>query len=784
MIHYHKEKQLFQLQTKQSSYLFEVNKFKHLQHIYYGGLIDLVEDASPFKMKYEFELGSATSYEEKGYMPQTTLFEVGTYGKGDYREPSIHIEFSDGSRTADFLYQSHDIIDNYNVKGMPMFQKDSTLKVVLKDQVFDVYLVLYYSVLYEEDVILRNLEIINDTDGEIILDKALSCNIDMLNKQYELTKLDGAWIRERHISHHFLTKGIVKLDSKKGVSSSDHNPFVMIKEKHTTEERGNAYGFALVYSGNFEANIEVSPHNLLRVNMGVNSFDFRFNLEKGASFTAPEVVLTFSSNGMNQLSSNFHNAVNKNLVSNQKERPILVNNWEATYFDFKQKKLLAIAKKAKKLGVELFCLDDGWFSRRDDDLSSLGDWHYNKKKLPRGLNGLAKKINKIGLEFGIWVEPEMVNEDSDLYRLHPDWAIQLPGRKPSLGRNQLILDLTNKQVLEHLKKTLHDLFSSAHITYVKWDMNRNFSDVYGSSLSIKNQGKFNHLYVLGLYELLAYLKETFPHVLFESCSSGGNRYDLGMLYYMPQTWTSDNTDAYERLFIQEGTSLLYPLSTISNHVSGDTSHQVFRHTPLETRFNVAAFGVLGYELDMSILSRFERKLIEKQIAFYKEHRNILTYGTLKRIRSVYHDQYTSWAVVNEDKSKAILGVFQGLIIPNAPFEKIKIDFLDDDKMYIIKAREQYMNIKVFGSLISHLVSFLKPNTMLHTFLSNRYTLKLNDFEKKMSGKELRNMDLLLEHNFTGTGYEPGGRVMLMEDFGSRIFVIKEISNEQENKMDI
>ena len=339
--------------------------------------------------------------------------------------------------------------------------------------------------------------------------------------------------------------------------------------------------------------------------------------------------MTFSSHGLTPLSNQFHDCINRHLINQNhqyKERPILINNWEATYFDFNEKKLLAIAKKANKLGIELFCLDDGWFGKRNDDYSSLGDWYYNKKKLPRGVTRIANKINKLGLDFGIWVEPEMVNEDSDLYRAHPNWAIQVPNQEPSLGRNQLILDLTNHEVREYLKNTLESLFSSANITYVKWDMNRNFSDVFSSNLDSESQGKFYHLYVLGLYEILEYLTTKFPHILFESCSSGGNRFDLGMLYYMPQTWTSDNTDAFERLLIQEGTSMLYPLSTISNHVSGDRSHQVFRHTPLETRFNVSCFGVLGYELDLTQLTPFDTKVITKQIEFYKSHRNLFQYG--------------------------------------------------------------------------------------------------------------------------------------------------------------
>jgi len=730
-------------------------------------------------MKYEYELGSSTSYEEKGYMLNHTLLEVSTYGKGDYREPTLHIELQDGTRTLDFTYQSHEVIQNHTLKGLPSFDKTETLQVVLKDSIYDVTLHLYYSVLFEEDSILRNMEIV--TNEDIVIDKALSFNLDMLNNDFELLKLDGAWIRERHVSKHQLTKGTVTIDSKKGVSSSDHNPLVILKETKTNHEYGSAYGFSLVYSGNFEANIELSSHNLVRVNMGINSFDFRYALNKGESFVTPEVIMTFSNQGLNQLSMNFHDSVNNHLIRKSdlhKERPILVNNWEATYFDFKQKKLLAIAKKAKKLGIELFCLDDGWFGRRVDDYSSLGDWHYDKKKLPSGVHGLAKKMNKIGLDFGIWVEPEMVNEDSDLYRLHPDWAIRLPNRKPSLGRNQLILDMANPDVIQYLKDALSDLFNQANITYVKWDMNRNISDVFSHYLDIKDQGKFNHLYVLGLYELLQYLKDSFPHILFESCSSGGNRFDMGMLYYMPQTWTSDNTDAYERMFIQEGTSVCYPLSTISNHVSGNRSHQVFRHTPLETRFNVACFGALGYELDLSSITPFESKVIQKQVEFYKIHRDIFIKGDFRVIRSIYDNELAAWSVTSKDKKKSIVLVFNSLLKPNSAFNSININYLNEDVNYKIQTRTQYHNIRIFGTLIKHLVSFLKEGSTLHNVIANRYLLKHNDYEKMLSGTELKHMNLLLGHNFTGTGYEPGDKIMLMEDFGSRLFIIEEENNDE------
>ncbi len=782
MFKFYEEEKTFYLQTKNSTYIMMINEANHLEHIYYGDKILKVKDINDVRLKYEFELGSSNSYsaKQKGYSLNHTLLEVSNFGKGDYREPTFHMELDTAHRTLDFKYQSHKILTNRIIEYLPETKKDETLEILLKDETENIFLKLYYSIFEEEDIIVRSLEVINKSNGQIILDKVLSFNLDLLNKNFVLSKLDGAWIRERHISDFELINGTVRFDSKKGVSSSDHNPFFILKNKNTLEDYGDAYGFSLVYSGNFEVNIEVSPHNLVRVNAGVNSFDFRYPLKIDESFVTPEVIMTYSNKGLNKLSDNFHRLINEYIInekSKYKERPILINNWEATYFDFNSKKLLSIAKKAKKLGIELFCLDDGWFGKRNDDFSSLGDWYYNKKKLPRGVKGICDQVNKLGLDFGIWVEPEMVNEDSNLYREHPNWSVKLPKTPPSLGRNQLILDLTNPEVRLYLKETLTNLFSSANIKYVKWDMNRNFSDVFSNYLSKENQGKFNHLYVLGLYEILEYLTKKFPDILFESCSSGGNRFDLGMLYYMPQTWTSDNTDAFERLYIQEGTSLLYPLSTISNHVCGDRSHQVMRHTPLETRFNVACFGVLGYELDLSILTPFDEKVIKQQVKFYKEYRHLFQYGSFKRLLSVYDTNYTIWMVISRDKKEAILGFFQKLAKPNPGFETIKIKDLNKDKMYNITTRTQYTNIRTFGSLVNEALPIkLKVNHFLHNLVANRYMFKLDDFNKELTGNQLSNIDLLLHHQFTGTGYNDN--VMLLPDFGSRLFIIKEENDDE------
>jgi alpha-galactosidase len=780
MITYNQDQKAFYLTTNKTMYIIRISEYGHLEKVYYNTRLEEPIHIDDLVMRYEVELGSSTSYskEAKGYQLNHMLLEVPTFGKGDYREPLLFMELSDQSRTLDFIYESYEIVEGLAFKNMPQASKDKTLVVTLKLAGYDVFCKVYYSVFEESDVIVKNVEIINNGE-DIVLDKVLSANLDMFNKDYSLLKLDGAWIRERHLSSHQLSKGVFKLDSKKGVSGSDHNPFVILKEKKTMEDYGNCYGMALIYSGNFECNIEVSSHDLLRVNMGVSGFDFRYYLGINERFIAPEVVFSFSATGLNTLTNNFHNFINGSIINENfryHERPIVVNNWEATYFDFNQKKLMAIAKKAKTLGIELFCLDDGWFSSRNDDYSSLGDWYYNKEKLPRGVSGICSKINHLGLDFGIWVEPEMVNEDSDLFREHPDWAVSVPNLEKSLGRNQLLLDLTNQEVRTYLKNVLSDLFGSANIKYVKWDMNRNFSDVYSHTLDQMYQGSFGYLYTMGLYEILEYLVNQFPHILFESCASGGNRFDLGMAYYMPQTWTSDNTDSYERILIQEGTSMLYPLSMISNHVSGDRSHQVLRHTPLESRFNVASFGVLGYELDLSKLTSFDSKVIQKQVEFYKEYRHLFQYGTLKRVASFDDGNETVWMVIGENKEEALVLYYQDRAKPNPGFRTIELKGLEPGKYKVIN-RTQYMNVRVAGSLINHILPIkLKVNGLLYNTIANHYLWENESFEKELISDSLGNSELLLYHGFTGTGQTD--KVMIMPDYGSRLFYItKENKNE-------
>ncbi|MDP3130497.1 MAG: alpha-galactosidase, partial [Bacillota bacterium] len=513
MIRFDADQKSFILSTTDTTYVCRILPSGHLGHVYYGARLDAPIDAATLEVSHKIEVGSQIVYDEadRSFNLNLARLEVSSYGKGDFRDPMVHFRLPDGSRITDFKVVSHEILAlKPDVPELPAtFAKPGeiaeTLLVTVADPVAGLSIDLYYTVFVEADAIVRRAVVKNIGAGKVMIEKCLSACIDFPAGDYELVTLDGAWIRERHIHDRTLRPGIVKIDSKRGVSSADHNPFIAIKRPYTVEDQGECYGFALVYSGNFEATAEVNPHGLLRVMMGINSFDFYWNLEPGCTFATPEAVLTYSASGMTRLSQNLHDVVNDHLVSPQwqkRERPILANNWEATMFDFNQRKILRLARLAKKAGVELFVLDDGWFGHRDDDLRSLGDWEADRRKLPDGIPGLARRINRIGLDFGIWVEPEMVNPDSDLYRAHPDWVVKHPARTPSLGRHQLILDLTRPEVRDYLFVKLTALFDSAPITYCKWDMNRSFSDIFSGALDCEHQGEFAHRYVLGLYELL------------------------------------------------------------------------------------------------------------------------------------------------------------------------------------------------------------------------------------------------------------------------------------------
>ena len=536
--------------------------------------------------------------------------------------------------------------------------------------------VLFYTVFEKYDVITRSVKVINNGECPFEINKIASASIDFSDSSLEMLHLPGQWARERHIERVKLPHGITTFDSKGGASGHKDNPFVAFCSPLATETSGDVYAMNPVYSGNFETTAELDPFNTLRASVGINSFGFSYKLDPGDEFFAPEAVLTYSSNGFGGMSRNLHDFYRDRMCRGKykyAKRPVLINNWEATYFDFDEEKLLKIAKKAKDTGVDLFVLDDGWFGKRNDDSSSLGDWYCNKKKLPSGLDGFGKKLNAMGLKFGVWFEPEMISPDSDLYRAHPDWCIRTNGRKPHLGRNQLVLDLTRKEVCDHIVNVISKNLTSAPISYVKWDMNRYLTDV--------PSGDFAHRYMLGLYSVLERITEKFPDVLFEGCAGGGGRFDPAMLCYFPQIWCSDNTDAEERLYIQYGTSLAYPVCTMGAHVSASPNHQLGRSTPFEMRGNVAMLGQFGYELDLLTLSDSELDFAKEQIRFYKAHQDTIQYGDLYRILSPYDGNICAWQFISKDKKEVIVFAFNITgKATNLP-KLIKLQGLDGDMQY-------------------------------------------------------------------------------------------------------
>ncbi|MED0656063.1 alpha-galactosidase [Anoxybacillus ayderensis] len=708
----------FHLQTKESSYIFCVLKNGQLGHLYYGKKVNHRENFSHLFQLPNEPIGNAT-FLYKG--DQTFSLEVikqeyPAYGTTDFREPAFHIWHENGSRITRFVFQSYKVIKGKpRLEGLPATYVDNendvtTLMITLYDEISRVELQLQYSVFEHESVITRSARLTNDGHHPIVIERILSAVVDYPDAQFEMIHLDGAWIRERHITSRVLKKGVQFIDSKRGTSSSQHNPFFALKRIDATEHIGDVYGFSLVYSGNFIAGVEVDHYDVARAFIGINPFDFRWILHSKESFQTPEVVMVYSSAGLNGMSQTYHRLYASHLVRGpwrHRPRPVLINNWEATYFQFHEEKLLAIAESAKELGVELFVLDDGWFEGRNDDTTSLGDWVVDRNKIPSGLSELVKRINEKGLQFGIWIEPEMISEKSRLYERHPDWVLKAPNCSTiSHGRNQYILDLTRQDVRDYLYHTISHLLEHANIAYVKWDMNRNMTEIGSSLLEASKQGEVAHRYILGLYELLERLTNTFPHVLFESCASGGNRFDPGMLYYMPQSWASDNTDAFERVKIQYGTTLVYPISSIGAHVSAVPNHQTGRVTPLKTRWHVAMFGAFGYELDPAALSEQEKQQVKKQISFFKKYRTLLQYGTFYRLMSPFEGTDAAWMVVSEDKREAIVAFYRFVAKPNPSFMRLHLKGLHPSLKYEVMIDDQTKVL--YGDELMHIGLFLPP----------------------------------------------------------------------------
>ena len=561
---------------------------------------------------------------------------------------------------------------------------------MLVDPLTTVRIELSYTLFSSRPVLTRTARFINDGHAEVFLDQAMSACLDLPDAEYEWWQFSGAWGRERHLKTRSLEQGITSIGSIRGNSSAQQNPFVILARPGTDDRQGEAIGCAFVYSGNFLIQAEVDTFDTTRLLVGIHPQGFRWKLRPGSSFQTPEVVFAYTAEGLNDLSATLHSLFRERLMRGQwrdRPRPIVTNNWEATYFDFTEDTLIDIARTAQGVGAELFVLDDGWFGARRGERAGLGDWTPNTDLLPDGIAGLSKKVTDLGIDFGLWVEPEMVNEDSNLFRTHPDWVIQTPNRRRSVGRFQLVLDYSRTEVVDHVFTQLSDVFSTAKISYVKWDMNRSLTEVFSSALPTDQQGEVAHRHMLGVYALLERLTTAFPHILFESCASGGARFDAGMLFYAPQAWASDDSDAVERLKIQWGSSFAYPIVSHGAHVSITPNHQVNRVTPLHTRANVAFFGAFGYELDLNKLSDEEIAEVKAQVAFMKEHRELIQFGTFYRLRSPFDSNVTCWMVVNKQKTKAIVGWYRVLNTVNAPFDRVRLVGLDTTKRYRITGNE-------------------------------------------------------------------------------------------------
>ena len=765
----------FALETANTGYYLGV-RGGLVENLHYGARVR-VENSVPLREKTDIGYGGDVVYraESAPLSLEHLCLELSPLQKGDYRAQSLSLVMPGGARTADFSFVcARRLEGSVRPEGMPAARGGAETLALDFSTPEGVAVTLFYTVYPDCDVITRRLCIKNGADAPVTLEKALSYQLDLPGCDYVLSTFPGAWARERHEACVPLTPGAHVFGSTTGASSAFCNPFFMLCAPDATEFNGDAYGFNLVYSGSHMGCVEVSPWGKTRVAAGIQPEGFAWTLAPGERFETPEAVLTFSRAGKNGMSANLHAFVQEHIVRGKwakKDRPVLLNNWEATYFDFNERKLLSLAKDAAKLGAELFVLDDGWFGARDNDAKGLGDYTVNRKKLPGGLAGLAEKVHALGLLFGLWFEPEMVNADSGLFRAHPDWIVQTPGNVPATGRNQYVLDLCRAEVQDYIIANVNATLASAPIDYVKWDMNRHISDNYSPALA--EQGRFSHSYILGLYRVLQSIVEQNPDVLFEGCSSGGNRFDLGILCYMPQIWTSDDTDAYERQLIQAGTSYGYPPSVMGCHVSASPNHQTARTSPIESRFNVAAFGLLGYELDLGRLTPAEQKAVAAQIAYYKAHRRLFQYGRFLRLCPPFGKNKCEWMMLAPDGSEAVVGEYLHLLRPNAEKPPLRLAGLAQDALYELEVRPQVVDVRTFGSLINQILP-VKVNAGGHLMhaVADRYMMPCETERYAAYGDLLMYAGIRQKQAFTGTGYNEN--VRLMPDFSSRVYYLRRV----------
>lgn len=787
------ENSYFALQTEHTTYAFCVNETGHLVHLYYGASIPVTAQMVAALMpKYINPNGSAlvADASSPNFCPDDICQEVSTRGKGDMKEPLVELILSDGSRTSDFRYESYKIEQGIKVpNGLPGAYKESnpssggetegeTLCITLTDRNSGAKLELYYSVFEQCDCITRFAQLYNSTEQPIQIERFLSTQLDMEAAALKIVSFHGDWAREMDKAEVILSAGKFINDSMTGFSSNKANPFVMFGSPEMTEESGHCYAMNLLYSGNHRESFEFGGHGKVRMMSGIHPDSFSWKLEPGDSFSTPQAVLTFSDSGYRGISEHMHCFVREHIVRGEwkkKERPVLLNSWEATYFKISEKRLLQLAKAAKEDGMELFVLDDGWFGKRNDDKSSLGDWNDNLDKLPQGLGGLSRKVKKLGLEFGIWVEPEMISEDSDLYRAHPDWAVQIPGKNHALGRNQMLLDLSRTEIQDFIIEAMSDVFTRGEVSYVKWDMNRHMSDYYSQGLPPEQQGEFSHRYLLGLYRVMQTLNDRFPHILFEGCASGGNRFDLGMLCYMPQIWASDDSDAIVRANMQNNYSYGYPQSVYTAHVSACPNHQTLRMTPLETRYAVASAAVFGYECNLCDMSSEERKEIKAQVEYYKKWRRTFQFGQLYRTHTTntVSTAIAKWTIVSEDKTQAVGVLVQGQAVANYAHEMFQTCGLDENKLYHFYNRAVKYDIHCMGGLINMLAPIhVKQDSLTHDLIAKFIKLDGEVEDYTVPGAVLNHAGVHLASAFCGTGYNPDTR--MSRDYDARVYYMEEV----------
>lgn len=686
---FNEKNKTFHLQGQNVSYIMEIYPTGHLLHNFWGGKIEKSDgfELSTFNLDAAY---TAMQVGEEELSLELLPVEYPAHGNADLRTPAFDLEYSDGGRISDFRYVRHTITSGKAaIKGLPSLytnegQTVDTLEIVLKDEVKKLEMTLFYSIFEAEDIVTRRVELKNLGTEKVIIKELSSACVELPHHEFDMIQMSGSWGRERHVQRNSIVPGGQYIDSSRGHSGHEHSPFLALAATDATDSYGEVYGMSLVYSGNFKAGINVDMRYNTRMQIGINPFRFSWNLEPNETFSAPEAVLVYSAEGTGGMSKKYRDIYQSNLIKpdyKYQERPILINSWEAFYFDLKEEELGEFAKTSSELGMELFVMDDGWFGKRDNDQTSLGDWFIHEGKFPNGLKDLSNKVKDLGMKFGIWVEPEMISPKSELFSKHPDWCIETKDRVKSLSRNQYVLDLTKPEVREYIISAMRKVFTETGTDYIKWDMNRSITEAGSSSVDANQQGEVSHRYILGLYEILEVLTNEFPNILFESCAGGGGRYDAGMLYYMPQTWTSDDTDAIERLFIQEGTLYQFPNISMGSHVSACPNHQVGRTTPISTRGVVAMQGNLGYELNVLELTDAEKEEVKEQTALYKKIRGTVQLGDFTHLKVNDSTNARAWQHLSKDKNQVVASYVQILARANVAPKKIKLVDLEGTARY-------------------------------------------------------------------------------------------------------